>query len=66
MAVYQENPDGTITTIVEDTTIGQIETKIKESLCMDSSCGMEIRAAVSKVVPVTEPVIEAITTSEEV
>lgn len=66
MAVYQENSDGSITTIVEDTTIIQIETRIKESLCMDSTCGMEIRAAVSKIIPIVEPVIETVITSEEV
>jgi hypothetical protein len=57
MAVYQENPDGTISTIVEDTTIGQIESRIKESLCLDSSCGAEIRASISKVTPIIEIVI---------
>lgn len=62
MAVYQENPDGTITTVVEDITIGQIETRIKESLCIDSTCEAEIRASIIK----TIPVIETSTTTEEV
>lgn len=48
MAVYQENRDGTISTIIEDITIGQIEERIKDSVCIESTCGMEIRAAVSK------------------